>query len=360
MAEHLFANLGLPYSRPTTPGTHSIPLQLGFIGLGSMGYYMARNLAKRPTPPGFPSLPLKVWNRTMEKSISLEKQLGKEFIVVAKDIEEVANTCDIIFTNLVNDEVVRDIYEQFARYLRLSPPTKNKIFVETGTILPHLAGELDLLISGLAHSHFISCPVFGRPTIADKAQLLLVMAGDYRSKKEVAYLLVPAVGRKVVDLGENVEKAPTFKLLGTSMILGTMEVISEAYTLGDKAGIEAERINELIADILPAPSLIGHSERMARDDYNGVDGFSLEGGIKDASHVRRLTAQYNAPMPTVDIAHQRLITARAIHTVQKEEGTRTLDLLDWTAIIAGSRVAAGLDPFNSRKHKAVVEEADDT
>jgi hypothetical protein len=32
------------------------------------------------------------------------------------------------------------------------------------------------------------------------------MSGDYRSKKEVAYLLVPAVGRKVYDLGGNVEK----------------------------------------------------------------------------------------------------------------------------------------------------------
>jgi hypothetical protein len=32
------------------------------------------------------------------------------------------------------------------------------------------------------------------------------MSGDYRSKKEVAYLLVPAVGRKVVDLGGNLEK----------------------------------------------------------------------------------------------------------------------------------------------------------
>jgi hypothetical protein len=34
----------------------------------------------------------------------------------------------------------------------------------------------------------------------------MIMSGDYRSKKEVAYLLVPAVARKVVDLGGNLEK----------------------------------------------------------------------------------------------------------------------------------------------------------
>ncbi|KAJ3731954.1 hypothetical protein DFJ43DRAFT_348922 [Lentinula guzmanii] len=356
MTDHRLANLGLPYSRPATPGAH-LHTQIGWIGLGQMGYYMARNLSKRVTPFGSQPLPLRVWNRTIEKAEKLQKQLGKELIVVAKDIEEIVLTCDVIITNLSNDDVVKEIYEQCARYLRLAPPVKNKIFVETSTILPRLSGELDSLVSGLAHCHYISCPVFGRPNVADKAQLLIVMAGEYRSKKEVAYLLVPAVGRKVIDLGENVEKAPTFKLLGNSMILGAVEVIAEAFTLGDKAGIEAGRINDLIGEILPAPGLMGYADRMARDDYDGVDGFSLDGGIKDASHIRHLTAKYDAPMPMIDIAHQRLITARAIHTTQKEEGTQSLDVLDWTALIAGSRVAAGLDPFHSRKDKAVVEEA---
>ncbi|KAJ3778265.1 NAD(P)-binding protein [Lentinula raphanica] len=354
--EHLLANLGLPYSRPATPGAHS-NAQVGWIGLGQMGYYMARNLAKRATPPGSQHLPLKVWNRSIEKAEKLQEQLGKELIAIAKNIEEIVLTCDVVITNLANDDVVREVYEQCARYLRLSPPVKNKIFVETSTILPRLSGELDTLVSRLAHCHYISSPVFGRPNVADKAQLLIVMAGEYRSKKEVAYLLVPSVGRKVIDLGENVEKAPTFKLLGNSMILGAVEVIAEAFTLGDKAGIEAGRINELIGEILPAPGLMGYADRMTRDHYDGVDGFSLDGGIKDASHIRHLTAKYNSPMPIIDVAHQHLVTARAIHAAQKEEGTQSLDVLDWTALIAGSRVAAGLDPFHSRKDKTVVEEA---
>lgn len=32
------------------------------------------------------------------------------------------------------------------------------------------------------------------------------MSGNYRSKKEAAYLLVPAIGRRVFDLGGNLEK----------------------------------------------------------------------------------------------------------------------------------------------------------
>jgi hypothetical protein len=71
----------------------------------------------------------------------------------------------------------------------------------------HSIGELDNMVSSIPHTHLITCPVFGTPhPFADKAQLILAMSGDYRSKKEVAYLFVPAIGRKVIDLGGNVEK----------------------------------------------------------------------------------------------------------------------------------------------------------
>ena len=68
------------------------------------------------------------------------------------------------------------------------------------------SGELDNLISSVPHARFITCPVFGAPAAAAKGLLIVVMSGDYRSKKEVAYHLVPAVARKIIDLGGNVEK----------------------------------------------------------------------------------------------------------------------------------------------------------
>lgn len=117
-------------------------------------------------------------------------------------------------------------------------------------------------------------PVFGAPPVADAGQLLIVMAGDYRSKKEVAHLLVPGVGRKVIDLGGNLEKgkwkyiifllihdlhirlAPTFKLIGNSMILGSLEILAEAFTLAEKSGIKPTQVHGLIKDLLPAPMYV--------------------------------------------------------------------------------------------------------
>lgn len=54
-------------------------------------------------------------------------------------------------------------------------------------------------------------------------------------------------------------------------------------------------------------------------------------------------------MPAIDIAHQHLLTARAIHTANKQAGIAIYDTLDWSGMIAGARVAAGLDGLDSQK-----------
>jgi hypothetical protein len=61
-------------------------------------------------------------------------------------------------------------------------------------------------------------------------------------------------------------------------------------------------------------------------------------------------------MPAIDAAYHHLITARALHTAQKLEGKGQYEVLDWSAVIAGMRVAAGLDPFDSQKHISLVRE----
>ncbi|KAF7302425.1 NAD(P)-binding protein [Mycena chlorophos] len=347
----------VPYSRPTTPGaTPSLPVQIGFVGLGAIGGVMAKNLANYRSAHHQNSLPILVWNRTASKADALHAELGANKIRVTHELEQIATECDVIFTALSNDEVVKEVYEQFAKTLKHTPPARHKIFVETSTIYPTIAGELDTLVSSIPHCHLVASPVFGTPAVAADAQLVIVMSGDYRSKKEVAYMLVPAVGRKVIDLGGNIEKAPTFKLIGNSMILGTLEIFAEAYTLAEKSGIPAQEVHKLVKDIFPAPSLIRYSDRMSNNNFDATTGFAIDNGIKDASHIRRLTAVANAPMPGIDIAHQHLITARAIHTGQVQAGEETVKLLDWSGMIGGARVAAGLPPFTSQNVGVVQED----
>lgn len=105
----------LPYSRPVSPRPY--PLQIGFVGLGNMGYFIARNLAKHNASHSGDFLPLVVWNRSSAKVESLINEVGSDKARAAKDLDEVAQQCDIIITSLANDEVVKSVYQQFAKSL---------------------------------------------------------------------------------------------------------------------------------------------------------------------------------------------------------------------------------------------------
>ncbi|KIL71570.1 hypothetical protein M378DRAFT_188988 [Amanita muscaria Koide BX008] len=341
----------VPFSRPSTPRSH--PHQIGFVGLGNMGYLMARNLAKHNAAHTTGSLPLLVWNRSSDKAESLVTLVGADKARVAKDLDEVAQLCDIIVTSLSNDAAVQSVYEQFSKSLTEHPPTRNKIFVETSTVYPSLSGELDQQLSSHPLTHLVTCPVVGPPIAADKAQLLLLMSGNYRSKKEVAYLFIPAVGRKAIDLGGDIEKAPTFKLIANSMILGNLQVLAEAFTLSRKTGIDSDRVLELVKDIFPTPIHANYANKMATGQFDGSKGFAIDNGIKDAMHIRRLTAEYDSPMPVVDVVYQHLLSARAIH---KNDTQSEFETLDWSSLVAGTRVAAGLPPFDTNENAVEKED----
>lgn len=79
--------------------------------------------------------------------------------------------------------------------------------------------------------YYLQAPVFGPPPMvsdyiqstdcavsdllcdqAKEAKLVWVLSGDLFAKKVVQPFLVPSMGRKVIDVGSNVERASAFKL----------------------------------------------------------------------------------------------------------------------------------------------------
>ncbi|KXN88881.1 hypothetical protein AN958_06751, partial [Leucoagaricus sp. SymC.cos] len=190
-----------------TPLSSTSAERVEFVGLGNIGYLMARNLMRGLNRvPGAP--PVLLWNRTERKAEQLVKEVGQDRARVAPDPEQIAVECDIVITNLANDAIVETVCERFATTLKVKEPGQHKVFVETTTARILNEGELDTLLPQVPHI------------------LVLPMSGDYASKRTVSHLLVPAVGRKVLDLGEDLEKAPTFKLIANSLILGNLEILA--------------------------------------------------------------------------------------------------------------------------------------
>lgn len=83
-----------------------------------MGYPMARNIATRLASPAIQH-PVRIWNRSVAKAENLAKEVGQSKIKIVKNPEDLALECDIIITNLANDEIVKGIFERFAAALKV-------------------------------------------------------------------------------------------------------------------------------------------------------------------------------------------------------------------------------------------------
>jgi len=104
----------------------------------------------------------------------------------------------------------------------------------------------------------------GPPPLAKEAQLVVVLSGDIFAKKHAEKLLVPAMGRKIIDVGANVERASSFKLLGNSCVLGVIELLAESMTLADKTGVGADLLYEFIKEFLREFKLLSYCRSLRR------------------------------------------------------------------------------------------------
>ncbi|GAA96143.1 uncharacterized protein L969DRAFT_91597 [Mixia osmundae IAM 14324] len=312
-------------------------IQLGFIGLGNMGAAMANNLNKWARDEQLPAL--LVYNRTRSKCDAVEKQGA----VVAASAGEIASKCDLVITSLSNDAAAETVYAEMIKAIEskeISDKQQKTVFVECSTLYPSFVGQLEQRMEKTGKAHLLSCPCFGPPPMAVSAQLVVVMSGDLYARRRASPYLAPSIGRATLDVGSNVEKAAALKLIGNSCVLGIIELLAESMTLADKSGVGSETLFSFLEAFMPAPSILGYGKKMVDDNFDGTSGFSLDGGIKDASHIRKLAESVDCPVPIIDAAHSHLITARA------QGGSH----LDWSSLVGGQRISAGLAPFKRARH----------
>lgn len=332
--------------------------QLGFIGLGNMGSAMALNLSLALENASPPLPPLKVFNRSRGKADKLVEQAeehrgakgdGSPTVVVADSIAEVVQTCQIVFTSLKDDEALLQVYEEMCQashdhsdHSGYSDHHTSTIWADTSTVYPDTTGQVERQVSALHHrTKFVATPAFGPPPVARARNLVFATGGNWHAKSLIAPFLCPAMGRKVMDFGGNQEVASRFKLLGNSFILGMIELLGETMTLADKTDVGAGRFYEFLQEMFPSQPTMTYGRKILESNFRGEDGFSLSGGLKDATLIRRLANSVDCPMNVVDAAHQHMISARA----NAPQGSD----LDWSALVGGQRLTAGLDPWKGKR-----------
>lgn len=283
---------------------------VGFVGLGRMGSAMAANLvAAGHRVVGYVRRP---------EDASRLASLGIE---VATDIADLFS-CGIVVSMLPDDDAVRDVAlgraDLGVRGLAqgLGP----------GAIHLCMATISTAMATRLASEHaqhrqgYVAAPVFGNPDAAKQRQLYIIAAGAAGDLARCQPLF-DNIGQQTVVVGPEPWHANLVKLIGNMMSATALEMMSEAVAVFRKRDLDPK----LFIDIMTGTMFGGrahkiYGDKIVRQSY--APGFVMPLVLKDVRLALAEAEAAGAPLPSVDVVRERLITGIA----------RGYDDLDWTAL----------------------------
>lgn len=289
-------------------------MKIGFIGLGRMGHHVAANLLKAGHQ-------VTVWNRSPEPVQALVAKGA-----AAANTPEQALQGDAVFSMLSNDQVMRDV--GLAGPL-LEKTAKGLIHVNLATISVEFAKELAAAHKKAGLS-YISAPVFGRPEMAEAAQLVLVAGGEDTALRTMQPVF-DKIGARTVPQNE-AWQANLFKICGNFMIASEMEAIGEAFALLRKGGVDPALFHDVMAGRLFTGAVFKAYGAMILNRQYEPAGFALPLGLKDVNLARSAAQGLGVEMPTADLLKAQYDQAIAWGWQDK----------DWAAIGEVSAKKAGV------------------
>jgi 3-hydroxyisobutyrate dehydrogenase-like beta-hydroxyacid dehydrogenase len=269
---------------------------IGFIGLGNMGLNMAKNLIAS-------GYHLQVYNRSIEKA----NELGKTAITKCKTPADAANNVPVVITMLPDDDVVKETVSGKDGILQTLQ--KGGVHISMSTISPDMAQKLADMHKS-ADSSYLAAPVFGRPEAAAAKKLWICVSGSLQAK-EIAKPILECLGQGIFDFGEDPSGANVVKIAGNFMIMSSLEIMAEAFTLAEKHGLDRAKVADFFGSTLfSAPIYQNYGKLIANKQYEPV-GFKAKLGYKDARLAFKLAQQSETPMPVATALHNRLLSAVA-------------------------------------------------
>jgi 3-hydroxyisobutyrate dehydrogenase/glyoxylate/succinic semialdehyde reductase len=268
---------------PIAPETN----KLGFIGIG----YMGRPIAQRMLESGFK---LTAYDRNRSKAEELIQHGG----TVAESIPELSSTCDVVLSCLASDEAALNVHSgplgTFANAQRGS------LIIDLSTVNPKTSLEFSKLGSERG-IHVLDVTISGSTPAAEQGALVLFGGGD-RDCFDAAESIYRAIARSYFYVGPSGSGA-IMKLVVNSLLGIGMQAIAEAAALGEKAGLDRNRLLEVLSQTaVVAPAHVGKLPRAMRGDYSPQ--FPLRLMNKDFGLILNLAAAVGAEMPATRAAFE--------------------------------------------------------
>jgi 3-hydroxyisobutyrate dehydrogenase-like beta-hydroxyacid dehydrogenase len=204
-------------------------MDIGFIGLGQMGFHMARRLVEA----GHRVMVFDVRSEAIDRLTALGARAAASPRAMADEVETVMAslpTPEIVLAVATGpDGVVEG--RRVRRFVDLST---------TGAVMAKR------IFAALAAKNIvqIDCPVSGGVTGAAKGTLALMVSGPREEVRAIEPLL-PAIGRTFF-IGERPGAGQTMKLCNNFLSAAAMTATSEAMVMGVKAGLDPHIMLDVI------------------------------------------------------------------------------------------------------------------
>ena len=290
---------------------------IGFIGLGSMGTPIARNLLAA----GFA---LAVSNRTAGKGEALVAQGARR----AASPRAAAEGADVVVTMVGDDEALEAVVFGADGLLAGMPPRAIHANMTTTSVAMtrRLAGA-----HGARGTIFVAAPVYGRPERAAEKTLYITAAGP-ADAVEACRPAFTATSQGVFVLGADPVQAAVVKIAVTFQLASALVAMSEAFALVGKAGVKPQDFLDVLDTVqfrLPVYRLYG--QRICDEAFDPA-GFKMWLGLKDARLALAAGDALEVPLRIGSVVHDHFLSGIA----------RGMGDLDWSAIARVIRNDAGM------------------
>lgn len=200
-------------------------MNIAFIGLGAMGYPMARHLAKEHD--------VLVWNRTREKAERHARDHGTK---LAGDLEECASA-SVIITMLPTSKEVDEIVDRLESRLQ-----RGTLWIDATSGDPNVSRETAKRLAARGVD-FVDAPVTGAVVGAENATLT-IMIGGTAENFERAREILRLNGKTIIHVGA-VGSGHAIKVLTNTIMGATVWITSECLLLAKQYGIDMKTALEV-------------------------------------------------------------------------------------------------------------------
>ena len=206
--------------------------KVAFLGLGVMGYPMARHLAQKGHD-------VTVYNRTTAKAEKWVSEFGGK---LGKTPAEAAAGQDIVFACVGNDDDLRQV--TLGENGAFAAMGKGTVFVDHTTASATIARELHEAAAA-AGFQFLDAPVSGGQAGAENGQLTVMVGGD-QAPFDTAQPVIMSFAKACRLLGPS-GSGQLAKMMNQICIAGVVQGLAEAIHFGKRSGLDIEAVIEVIS-----------------------------------------------------------------------------------------------------------------